>query len=243
MLAEMSKKFAMCENLYDSLQNLKFTKLHVLFNDSPAKDFIQHKTCVLLMFLANRTIQTWSQMDGSIDLLGASINKSGSRNRIYSLTNRPMAIWIIANKTMEQQEQTESKSISKSKSKSTCRTRIWTEIHWPGLNRWHSFLFSLFFFFLPLSEVGQPSFFFAPRSFFFLFLFQRHRREIKFSIGGTLQWLKMKHRPPELWTCARQFATIRRMLPRPLPAFATNALNIGLRPGAIQEKLKCFASI
>lgn len=113
----MSKKFAMCENLYDSWA--LFTKLHVLFND-----FIQHKTCVLLMFLANRTIQTWSQMDGSIDLLGASINKSGSRNRIYSLTNRPMAIWIIANKTMEQQEQTESKSISKSKSKSTCRTRI-----------------------------------------------------------------------------------------------------------------------
>lgn len=181
MLAEMSKKFAMCENLYDSLQNLKFTKLHVLFNDSPAKDFI------------------WSQMDGSIDLLGASINKSGSRNRIYSLTNRPMAIWIIANKTMEQQEQTESKSISKSKSKSTCRTRIWTEIHWPGLNRWHSFLFSLFFFFFCLFLRLDSLLFFLPPAL----LFQRHRREIKFSIGGTLQWLKMKHRPPELWTCAR----------------------------------------
>lgn len=171
MLAEMSKKFAMCENLYDSLQNLKFTKLHVLFNDSPAKDFIQHKTCVLLMFLANRTIQTWSQMDGSIDLLGASINKSGSRNRIYSLTNRPMAIWIIANKTMEQQEQTESKSISKSKSKSTCRTRIWTEIHWPGLNRWHSFLFSLFFFFFFASFWGWTAFFFFCPPLVFLFVF------------------------------------------------------------------------
>jgi len=57
-----------------------------------------------------------------------------------------------------------------------------------------------------------------------LFLFQRHRREIKFSIGGTLQWLKMKHRPP---TCG------------PLPDSSPSPAEAATPPSTTRPPARC----